>query len=69
MFSDQDPAVLYEIYKQVGRNKQLVIETILNGGVVPQELDVEEEKEELDPLDDLVGLADNPAADEINIQR
>lgn len=36
MFSEQEPAVLYEIYIQVGRKKDLLIETILNGGVIPQ---------------------------------
>jgi hypothetical protein len=35
MFPEQDPAVLHEIYKQVGKKKDLVIETILNGGVIP----------------------------------
>lgn len=71
MFPEQDPAVLLEIYNQVGRKKDLVIETILNGGVVPLQYQ-EEEKEadpELDGLDHLVGLQDNPEADAAIIQR
>ena len=35
MFPEQDPLILFEIFKQVGRKKDLVIETILNGGVIP----------------------------------
>ena len=35
MFPDQDAAVLYDVYKQVGRNKQLLIEAMINGGEVP----------------------------------
>jgi len=31
-FPDQEPAVLYDIYVQVGRNKELLIETLMNGG-------------------------------------
>ena len=31
-FPDQEPAVLYDIYVQVGRNKELLIETVMNGG-------------------------------------
>ena len=38
MFPDKEPAELYEVYKQVGRNKQLLIETMLNGGAVPPQL-------------------------------
>ena len=37
VFPDQDPAVLYDIYIQVGRKKDLLIETVLNGGVLPEE--------------------------------
>ena len=56
--------VLLEIYNQVGRKKDLVIETILNGGVIPQQFQEEEEKDpELDGLGDLVGIDDNPEAD------
>jgi hypothetical protein len=40
----------------------LVIETILNGGVIPEHL--QEEDPELGGLDNLVGLQDNPEADE-----
>ena len=32
LFPDQEPAVLYDIYVQVGRNKELLIETLMNGG-------------------------------------
>jgi hypothetical protein len=46
VFTDQDPAVLYDIYCQVGRKKDLLIETILNGGVLPDHLNIGEEEEE-----------------------
>jgi hypothetical protein len=32
LFEDQDWDVLFDVYKQVGRSKDLLIETILNGG-------------------------------------
>jgi len=37
VFPDQDPAVLYDIYLQVSRKKDLLIDTILNGGVLPED--------------------------------
>lgn len=46
VFPDQDPGVLYDIYCQVGRNKNLLLETIMNGGVLPDELDEEEGEDE-----------------------
>jgi hypothetical protein len=61
--------VLLEIYNQVGRKKDLVIETILNGGVIPQQFQEEEKDPELEGLGDLVGIDDNPEADEATIQR
>ena len=71
MFSEQDPAVLYEIYIQVGRKKDLVIETILNGGVIPQHYHEEEKMQDpdLEGLDGLVGLEENPEADAKIIER
>jgi len=36
VFPDQDPAVLYDYYCQVGRKKDLLIETIMNGGLLPE---------------------------------
>ena len=35
MFSEHDPFVLLDLYKQVGKNKEILIETLLNGGEVP----------------------------------
>ena len=35
MFSEHDPYVILDIYKQVGKNKEILIETLLNGGEVP----------------------------------
>ena len=63
MFPEQDPAVLLEIFNQVGRKKDLVIETILNGGVIPEQYQEQERDPELEGLDDLVGIDDNPEAD------
>jgi hypothetical protein len=37
MFDDKDPQVLYDLYCQVGKNKELLIEVMLNGGVLPEE--------------------------------
>ena len=36
LFGDQEYDVLFDIYKQVCRNKDLLIETILNGGILPE---------------------------------
>ena len=36
MFPEAEPSVLYDYYKQVGRDKNLLIETMLNGGVLPE---------------------------------
>ena len=38
LFPDQEPAVLYDIYLQVGRDKDLLIATILNDGQLPEEV-------------------------------
>ena len=35
MFSEHDPYVLLDLYKQVGKNKEILIETLLNGGEIP----------------------------------
>lgn len=32
IFSEAEPAVLYDIYVQVGRNKELLMEAMMNGG-------------------------------------
>ena len=60
VFPDHDPAVLYDIYQQVGKNKDLLINTVLNGGVLPEESsDGEEEAKENNSdidLGDLVGV-------------
>jgi len=37
MFPDKEPAILYDIYLQVGRDKELLITTVLNDGVLPEE--------------------------------
>jgi hypothetical protein len=37
MFSDSDPAVLQAIYEQVGRKKDVLLEVMLNGGVIPED--------------------------------
>ena len=37
-FPEQEPAVLYDIYVQCGNNKELMIETIMNGGVLPDHI-------------------------------
>ena len=38
MFPEMDPLVLHEMYIQVNKSKELLIETMLNGGVVPDDL-------------------------------
>lgn len=38
IFPEQDPAVLMDIYQQVNKNKDLLMETVLNGGVLPEHL-------------------------------
>jgi len=32
MFNEADPQILLDIYNQVGRNKEVLIECMLNGG-------------------------------------
>ena len=36
MFGEHDPAVIYEVYQQCGKDKNLIIEALLNGGQVPE---------------------------------
>ena len=74
MFSDSDPAVLQAIYEQVGRKKDVLLEVMLNGGVIPEDFIPQEEMKEDSrdkssevDLGDLVGVQDE--ADEITIQR
>ena len=45
MFPDYDPELLFEIYKQLGRDKDMLVETMLNDGVMPEE-EVEDHREE-----------------------
>ena len=42
VFPDQEPAVLYDYYCQVGRKKDLLIETIMNGGMLPDQFEADE---------------------------
>ena len=45
MFPDQDPLVLYDYYNQLGRSKQALIETLVDGHP-----NIEEQKENSDDL-------------------
>lgn len=66
MFPDTDPGVLYNVYVQVGRNKELLIECMLNGGVVDQNAMEQEQNDE----DDFGGIIDlDDQADPETIQR
>ena len=61
MFQDKDPQVLYMYYQQLGKNKELLIECMLNGGELPEgigEQEEEDHKQEEDDngLGDLVGI-------------
>ena len=38
VFPDQEPAVLYDIYIQVGRDREMLVETMMNGGQLPDHL-------------------------------
>jgi hypothetical protein len=37
MFSETDPQILLDMYNQVGKSKEILIETMLNGGQLPPE--------------------------------
>lgn len=37
MFPDADPQILLDMYNQVGKSKEILIEAMLNGGQVPPE--------------------------------
>lgn len=56
VFPDHDPAVLYDIYVQVGRKKDLMINTVLNGGIMPEDSDEEGKNGSDEDLGDLVGV-------------
>ena len=32
VYPDTDPAILYELYKEVGKDKDLLLEAMMNGG-------------------------------------
>lgn len=67
MFPDTDPEVLYNMYCMVGENKEMLIECMLNGGVIPNQ---EEQKEEEAAEDDFNGIIDiDDQADPAVIQR
>jgi hypothetical protein len=38
LFPESEPDILYDIYVQVGKNKELLIETMFNGGQLPDEV-------------------------------
>ena len=72
IFPEQDPAVLMDIYQQVGKNKDLLMETVLNGGVLPEHLSSAlNQRQEPDDmyLNNLVGMNDNPQANEEILRR
>jgi len=37
MFQDTDPNILNDLYNQVGRNKDILVECMLNGGELPEQ--------------------------------
>lgn len=36
VYPDTDPLVLYELYKEVGRDKELLLEAMMHGGQLPE---------------------------------
>ena len=72
IFPEQDPAVLLDIYNQVGKDKNILMETVLNGGVLPEQLASSlNQRQEPDDiyLNNLVGMGDNPQANEEILRR
>lgn len=75
IFPEQDPAVLMDIFTQVNRNKDLLMETVLNGGVLPDHLSSAlNQRQDMQPddamfLNNLVGMDQNPQASQEALQR
>lgn len=62
-----------DIYQQVGKSKDLLMETVLNGGVLPEHLssalNQRQEPDEAAYLNNLVGMNENPQANQEILRR